>query len=47
MGPLGHRPLPGWLKCLLAGSAIWLGVALVRGMTFALTHAVHGAAKVL
>jgi hypothetical protein len=32
---------------VLAGSAIWLGVALVRGVTFAFTHAVHGAASVL
>jgi hypothetical protein len=33
--------VPRWLQAVLAGSAIWLGVALVRGMTFALTHAVH------
>jgi hypothetical protein len=34
--------MPPWLRATLAGSAIWLGVALVRGVTFALTHAAHG-----
>jgi hypothetical protein len=34
--------MPDWLKIVLVGSAIWLGVALVRGFTFALTHAAHG-----
>ena len=29
-----------FVRWLLVASAIWLGVALVRGITFALTHAV-------
>jgi len=40
-------PRMGWrgdsaafMRWLLIASAIWLGVALVRGITFALTHAV-------
>ena len=30
-------------RWLLIASAIWIGVALVRGITFALTHAVGAA----
>lgn len=33
---------PTWLKVVLIGSMLWLGVALTRGVTFALTHAQYG-----
>jgi hypothetical protein len=31
-----------WFRSVLLGAALWLGVAMVRGLTFALTHAAHG-----
>ncbi len=34
--------VPPWLRYVLFGGALWLCVALVRGVTFALTHAAHG-----
>jgi len=33
--------IPDWLKVVLVASAVLLGTALVRGVTFALTHAAH------
>ncbi len=37
-----QHKLPRWFTAVLVMSAIWLGVALVRGLTYALTHAAHG-----
>ncbi len=34
--------VPPWLRYVLFGGALWICVALVRGVTFALTHAAHG-----
>ncbi len=45
--PTAHAPCAGvvsapvWLRLTLLFAGLWLGVALVRGITFALTHAVH------
>ncbi len=30
-----------FMKCVVFGCALWLGVALVRGVTFMLTDAMH------
>ena len=30
-----------FMKCVVFGCALWLGVALVRGVTFVLTDAMH------
>ena len=38
----GRKILPGWAGVVLIASAVWLGAALVRGITFALTHAAYG-----
>jgi hypothetical protein len=34
--------MPPWLRFALIGTALWIAVALVRGITFALTQATHG-----
>ncbi len=41
-GGMMRRILPPWLRFVLIGSALWIAVALVRGITFALTQAAHG-----
>jgi hypothetical protein len=41
-GRLVRATLPLWFRVVLAGSALWLGVALIRGLTYALSRAAYG-----
>jgi hypothetical protein len=40
--PDPHPPQPTWLRWVIIFAAIWIGVAVVRGITYALSTATGG-----